>query len=827
MTRVFCCSQSDVWALGCVLYELTTLNHAFDGANMCALVLKILRGTYPPIPGEYSQELRSLIDSMLQAKPDDRPSVLDIIRTPVILSRIRQFERAEREKSRLHLDVVQDLSASRDMGGARAPGVAAAAAAAAPSTSGAAGEASGGGSGGDGSAASGARARAAQQLVLAAPPVRRRKPSSEAAGQLSRATTARLRRNKPMRQPAAFSQVMAGGEAVAPSSVSSMVAAGADAAGATVPHGGSGDEGSGGRDDVAAVSGAPPDTAATQHVVSTSASPGPASQGFDRDRVSERVARVHERAMRLSQAQQPSGSASSGSGNEADTPVPSSSTPNDSRPVGAPGARPEAAAHAGGNSSATRRGSREQLTPAEEFDTILQRWNSRRQVKKGGSGVPSSGGIHRVTGSSPDVLRAMPTPTQQAAAATRVHARRTSAPVVRAGHAGVFPWDRPSAAVDGSTPTSEARSVQPSLPESRVSRASSAAVMMSPALAAGGRVVADSWGTAEFDDDDSTSASEQSDDGNDSDVLSTDAWRSPVQQRPASGDGSPVPAPTPSSLAGGAGTAVPQLARARRISSGEHVHAHEHEHLHDQEFQKEVQSGIATRDGGIHAAGDGHAAAPGAGGAAPHHRHSDTAGGDGKPASGHEAFWMSVEEEMVKLSHALGTADSDSSDGGASGDAGADGDVESDKEGDDVSLHLSFGAGASHGGADPRLSHGRPGSRGSDGTASDGAGGTTGEGDDDVFVTVEVEDGTAAALLLPPGASARASRAASMLSNLEIALPRVTEGADDTGGVPPTYFASLGLDDGGAVDPSTVHAADDPDLEDALVGEVPVPAAPA
>ena len=135
MTRVLCCSQSDVWALGCVLYELTTLNHAFDGANMCALVLKILRGTYPPIPGEYSQELRSLIDSMLQAKPDDRPSVLDIIRTPVILSRIRQFERAEREKSRLHLDVVQDLSASRDMGGARAPGVAAAAAAAAPSTS--------------------------------------------------------------------------------------------------------------------------------------------------------------------------------------------------------------------------------------------------------------------------------------------------------------------------------------------------------------------------------------------------------------------------------------------------------------------------------------------------------------------------------------------------------------------------------------------------------------------------------------------------------------------------------------------------------------------
>jgi serine/threonine protein kinase len=58
-------SQSDVWALGCVLYELTTLNHAFDGGNMCALVLKILRGKYPPIDERYSAELRDMVANML------------------------------------------------------------------------------------------------------------------------------------------------------------------------------------------------------------------------------------------------------------------------------------------------------------------------------------------------------------------------------------------------------------------------------------------------------------------------------------------------------------------------------------------------------------------------------------------------------------------------------------------------------------------------------------------------------------------------------------------------------------------------------------------
>ena len=40
--------KSDVWALGCV-YMKCTLNHAFDGKSMCTLVLKILKGKYPPI----------------------------------------------------------------------------------------------------------------------------------------------------------------------------------------------------------------------------------------------------------------------------------------------------------------------------------------------------------------------------------------------------------------------------------------------------------------------------------------------------------------------------------------------------------------------------------------------------------------------------------------------------------------------------------------------------------------------------------------------------------------------------------------------------------
>jgi NIMA (never in mitosis gene a)-related kinase 1/4/5 len=59
--------KSDVWAMGCVLYELAALKHAFDGSNMCALVLKILRGRYDPLPDSFSPDLRDLVDSMLQS----------------------------------------------------------------------------------------------------------------------------------------------------------------------------------------------------------------------------------------------------------------------------------------------------------------------------------------------------------------------------------------------------------------------------------------------------------------------------------------------------------------------------------------------------------------------------------------------------------------------------------------------------------------------------------------------------------------------------------------------------------------------------------------
>jgi NIMA (never in mitosis gene a)-related kinase len=42
--------KSDAWSLGCVLYELCTLEHAFSADNLLGLVYKIVQDKQAPIP---------------------------------------------------------------------------------------------------------------------------------------------------------------------------------------------------------------------------------------------------------------------------------------------------------------------------------------------------------------------------------------------------------------------------------------------------------------------------------------------------------------------------------------------------------------------------------------------------------------------------------------------------------------------------------------------------------------------------------------------------------------------------------------------------------
>ena len=76
-------------AIGCVLYELCVLKHAFDSNNLLGLVWKIVQEAYPPIPDMYSHDLRDLVSAMLAKDPAARPTVEQILDLKFIRRRLK------------------------------------------------------------------------------------------------------------------------------------------------------------------------------------------------------------------------------------------------------------------------------------------------------------------------------------------------------------------------------------------------------------------------------------------------------------------------------------------------------------------------------------------------------------------------------------------------------------------------------------------------------------------------------------------------------------------------------------------------------------------
>ena len=69
-------SKSDIWALGCLIYELCAWHPPFHEARTQAELTKLIRdGRIPPLPNQYSRSLQDVVKSMLRQDPKQRPSI--------------------------------------------------------------------------------------------------------------------------------------------------------------------------------------------------------------------------------------------------------------------------------------------------------------------------------------------------------------------------------------------------------------------------------------------------------------------------------------------------------------------------------------------------------------------------------------------------------------------------------------------------------------------------------------------------------------------------------------------------------------------------------
>ncbi|XP_031178399.1 serine/threonine-protein kinase Nek2 [Sander lucioperca] len=85
--------KSDIWSLGCLLYELCALSPPFTAYNQKQLAEKIREGKFRRIPYRYSEELNTLLSKMLNLKDYLRPSVESILQSSLLADAVAEEQR--------------------------------------------------------------------------------------------------------------------------------------------------------------------------------------------------------------------------------------------------------------------------------------------------------------------------------------------------------------------------------------------------------------------------------------------------------------------------------------------------------------------------------------------------------------------------------------------------------------------------------------------------------------------------------------------------------------------------------------------------------------
>ena len=109
-------SKSDIWSLGCVIYELCALNPPFRAQNMEELFKKVIRGYYPDISNRYSKDLSEILKLMIQTEVGARPSCDELLIMPIIKNRSDFFNNKNnlgKEKDESNLSNKELLSTIR------------------------------------------------------------------------------------------------------------------------------------------------------------------------------------------------------------------------------------------------------------------------------------------------------------------------------------------------------------------------------------------------------------------------------------------------------------------------------------------------------------------------------------------------------------------------------------------------------------------------------------------------------------------------------------------------------------------------------------------
>jgi len=92
-------AKSDIWSLGCLLYELAALVPPFNASNQAQLRVKVNDGRFKKLPS-YSEGLNNILKLMLQKTPANRPSIEELLRDKNVAMYLTQPEKTKSSRRR-------------------------------------------------------------------------------------------------------------------------------------------------------------------------------------------------------------------------------------------------------------------------------------------------------------------------------------------------------------------------------------------------------------------------------------------------------------------------------------------------------------------------------------------------------------------------------------------------------------------------------------------------------------------------------------------------------------------------------------------------------
>ncbi|XP_039505361.1 uncharacterized protein LOC120461268 [Pimephales promelas] len=102
--------KSEIWSLGCVIYEMCMQKCAFTGRSTDEIITKILTCSYEALPETFPKDLRQLVKDTLQIDPANRPSVSEILMRTFVINHL--YDKSTQTIKELYgsLDVLEKLA---------------------------------------------------------------------------------------------------------------------------------------------------------------------------------------------------------------------------------------------------------------------------------------------------------------------------------------------------------------------------------------------------------------------------------------------------------------------------------------------------------------------------------------------------------------------------------------------------------------------------------------------------------------------------------------------------------------------------------------------